>query len=159
MYIPSDSVSSPLFLAKDKLSKYAQPTDTSVKSEHQANTKDTVSISWQARELAAQEQTSEKTSDSIYALKYGQLDTYDNMSVLEKAQQALIDKRIGLDREKIEEINDKMEAIINDETISDEEKESLLAALAEEKEAEYEKAAKRTEEQAKLESTAQQLKP
>jgi hypothetical protein len=113
--------------------------------------KDKVSISIEARELSLlNAQTSQnKSEENLNALKYGDLNTYDNMTFIEKAHQAILDKRMGLDREKVEEINDKMEAIINDKSIPDDMKSNLLENLAIEKEAEYKKAAERTEEQAK----------
>jgi len=113
---------------------------------------DTVSISLQARERANvdTQETKHKSEGNINTLKYGDLNTYDNMTFLDKAQQAILDKRTGLDREKIEEINDKMETIINDKSISPEQKAEQLEALSKEKEAEYEKAAERTEEQANI---------
>lgn len=112
---------------------------------------DKVSISIQAREQADMEKqvTLNKDEGNLYTLKYGDLNAYDNMTMLEKARQVILDKRMGLDREKIEEINDKMEAIINDESIPDDIKDKLLENLSKEKEAEYKKAAERTEEQEK----------
>lgn len=116
---------------------------------------DKVSISLQARERAlidTQKPQSEQEGN-MNALKYGDLNTYDNMTFIEKAHQAIMDKRTGLDREKIEEINDKMEAIINDKSIPEDVKKNLLENLAKEKEAEYKKAAERTEEQTKSKDT------
>lgn len=115
--------------------------------------KDKVSISFQAREraLTDTQKTQSEQEGNMNALKYGDLNTYDNMTFIEKAHQAILDKRTGLDREKIEEINDKMEAILNDKSIPAEEKANLLENLAKEKEAEYKKAAEQTEEQTKSE--------
>jgi uncharacterized protein (UPF0147 family) len=116
---------------------------------------DKVSISVQAREraLVNTQKTQSEHEGNINALKYGDLNTYDNMTYIEKAHQAILDKRMGLDREKIEEINDKMEAIINDKSIPEDVKKNLLENLAKEKEAEYKKAAERTEEQTKSKDT------
>ncbi len=122
--------------------------DGKIKSDNKYQ--DKVSISVQARERALINTQSEHEG-SRNALKYGDLNTYDNMTFIEKAHQAILDKRTGLDREKVEEINDKMEAIINDKSIPAEEKADLLENLAKEKEAEYKKAAEQTEEQAKSE--------
>lgn len=112
---------------------------------------DTLSISIQARELAANAQDSDGalSSDLMNKYKYGDVNTYDNMSFIEKAKQAILDKRVGLDREKVEEINQKMEDIMNDKTIPAEEKAEMLEQLDEEKQKIFEDAAKRTGEDAK----------
>ncbi|WP_448248395.1 hypothetical protein [Thalassotalea agariperforans] len=123
------------------------------KSKDDHKYQDSVSISVQARqrEHITTQTVQDKNEENLYTLKYGDLNTYDNMTFLEKAHQAIMDNRMGLDRDKIEEINDKMEAIINDNAIPEDVKMNLLENLAKEKQAEYKKAADQTEEQAKLE--------
>ena len=113
--------------------------------------RDTVTISYQAQQKIADEQLAVTSTDPLNQYRYGDLTTYDNLSFLEKVNPTLLDQRTGLDREKIEEINDKMEAIINDDSIPAEEKEELLKQLAVEKEEEYNKAAEKMTDQAKSE--------
>jgi len=140
------------FSSQDKAILTIEQTDK-VKINSDNKYKDKVSISLQARErvLIDTQKTQSEQEGNMNALKYGDLNTYDNMTFIEKAHQAILDKRTGLDREKIEEINDKMEAILNDKSIPAEEKANLLENLAKEKEAEYKKAAEQTEKQAKSE--------
>jgi len=140
------------FSSQDKAILTIEQTDK-VKINSDNKYQDKVSISLQARErvLIDTQKTQSEQEGNMNALKYGDLNTYDNMTFIEKAHQAILDKRTGLDREKIEEINDKMEAILNDKSIPAEEKANLLENLAKEKEAEYKKAAEQTEKQAKSE--------
>ena len=117
-----------------------------------SGTDDTVSISLEARQYLAHENlTYSPTQSVITQLRYGNSNTYEDMSLLEKANQAILDSRIGLDREKIEDINQKMEDIIDSPNMSNEEKSQLLSQLEQEKEVEYEKVTERVKEQAKSE--------
>jgi len=117
-----------------------------------SGTDDTVSISLEARQYLAHENlTYSPTQSVITQLRYGNSNTYEDMSLLEKANQAILDSRIGLDREKIEDINQKMEDIIDSPNMSNEEKSHLLSQLEQEKEVEYEKVTERVKEQAKSE--------
>ncbi|WP_147302716.1 hypothetical protein [Thalassotalea euphylliae] len=128
----------------------ADTVNTGHKAE-QSTARDRVSISIQAYrqlESTADHDAAQQNNGDINRLKYGDLNTYENLSFMEKVQQAMMDKRMGLDREKVEEINEKMDIIIKDETIPPEEKEQLLKQLAKAKDAEYEKAAQLTEQQA-----------
>lgn len=121
--------------------------------------KDTVSISFEAQQRSVLDTADLKMpdfGDPLDKYRYGDINTYENMSFLEKANQALLDKRTGLDREKIEEINEKMEAIINDDSIPDEQKQELLTQLAKEKEEEFKKAADKMTDQAKSEEKREQ---
>ncbi len=58
----------------------------------------------------------------------------DKQSRLTVINQLLLDARLGLDREKLEEIDAKMEEIANDPSLTNEEKKELLLALQEQKE-------------------------
>lgn len=114
---------------------------------------DTVSISIEARERAANSSLAPQTtsSESMNTLKYGDLNTYENMSFMEKVNQSIQDRRAGIDREEIEEINQKMEDIINDKTIPAEQKAQMLEQLNKEKQNLFEEAAEITAEHAKNE--------
>lgn len=147
-----------MVFSQHRASSAAPTTANPINAEPQAKrttTSDSVSISFQAYSRLQSDQQDESSGNThqnkgdINRLKYGDLDSYENLNFMEKVRQAMIDKRMGLDREKVEEINEKMEIIIKDESIPAEEKEQLLKQLAKAKDAEYEKAAKRTEEQAK----------
>lgn len=114
-------------------------------------TNDTVSISIEARERAANSSPTHSTSSSetMNTLKYGDLNTYENMSFMEKVNQSVQDRRAGIDREEIEEINQKMEDIINDKTIPADQKAEMLEQLNKEKQNLFEKAAEITAEHAR----------
>ena len=128
----------------------ADTVNTGHKAE-QSDIRDKVSISIQAYQQlasAADHDVAQQNNGDINKLKYGDLNAYENLGFMEKVRQAMMDRRMGLDREKVEEINEKMDIIIKDETIPPEEKEQLLKQLAKAKDAEYEKAAQLTEQQA-----------
>lgn len=58
----------------------------------------------------------------------------DRQSRLTVINQLLLDARLGLDREKLEEIDAEMEEIVNDPSLTSEEKKQQLLALQEQKE-------------------------
>lgn len=125
-------------------------------SDKTAASQDTVSISTEARKLANGDSPIEPNfaSEGLdkYRNGYGYGKTNENMNFMEKVEQALMDRRTGLDREKIDEINEKMEEIINDKSIPAEQKAGMLEKLEEEKQQELDKAAEKTAEQAKKEA-------
>ena len=158
-----NAINSILSTSANTLSYYTQTlSNEQSAAEHNknvSNNADTVSISVEARAAAEKDNTSTyESKGNIYTLKYGDLNAYENMTFMEKAYQSVIDNRTGLDREKVEEINEKMEAIINDKSIPAEEKAQLLESLAKAKEALYKKAAELTEEQAKLKDAQESMK-
>lgn len=56
--------------------------------------------------------------------------------------QLLLDARLGIDREKLEEIEEKIALILNDPNLSDELKQEMIESLEEQKEAILERAKK-----------------
>ncbi|MGR3970142.1 hypothetical protein [Shewanella sp. 1180_01] len=58
----------------------------------------------------------------------------DNSNFLQDAMQAILDKRSGIDREKLKELEAKMEEIANDENLSPEQKAEQLKLLQQQKE-------------------------
>jgi hypothetical protein len=87
--------------------------------------------------------------DPMDKYRYGDMGATKNMSFMQQVQQALMDQKIGLDREKIEEIEEKMEEIINDKDMPADQKAEMLQQLNEERKAEFEKAAKNMTELSK----------
>ena len=70
----------------------------------------------------------------------------DTSNFLSDAVKSMVENRLGVDKEKIEEIEAMIEEVAKDESLSAEEKEERIADLQEMLEEEYEKAA---EQQAK----------
>lgn len=66
--------------------------------------------------------------------------------------QLLIDARMGIDREKLQEIEEKIKAIENDSNLSGKQKQTMIYALQQQKEAVFEEAQKRTVENEKRKS-------
>ena len=125
------------------------------KSEKTASTnQDTVSISLEARARADQDQslTPNNKTDPVNNYSNGSIAASKEMTFMEKVKQALMDQRTGLDREKIEEIEEAMEIIMNDPSIPAEQKAEMLQKLEEEIKAEFEKAAEKMAEQVKKEA-------
>jgi hypothetical protein len=142
---------------------YSLPSEKSYHKEVKAEqgnktpvSQDTVSISIEAIKLANGDSPIDPNfaSEGLdkYRNGYGYGKTNDNMNFMEKVEQALMDRRTGIDREKIDEINEKMEEIMNDKSIPAEKKADMLEKLEEEKQQELEKAADKTAEQAKKEA-------
>lgn len=69
---------------------------------------------------------------------------------LQAVMQQIIDHKTGIDREKIDEIDKKIKAIQNDDSISDEQKASLTAALEQEKAALIKKSAEQMSKKEQL---------
>jgi hypothetical protein len=63
--------------------------------------------------------------------------------------QLLLDARMGIDREKLEEIDEKIKAIESDSSLSGEQKQQRIGALQQQKEAVFEEAQRRTVENEK----------
>ncbi len=78
-------------------------------------------------------------------------------SMQESINQLILDARIGLDREKLEEIEQKIKEVENNPNLSAKEKEQLLQALQAEKDELIEKAAQRMKEQEKQLARARNL--
>jgi hypothetical protein len=72
--------------------------------------------------------------------------TYSHM------MQLLLDARMGIDRKKLEEIEEKIQATENNPNLSSKEKKSLIKALQQQKEIILEEAQKRTVENEKRKS-------
>lgn len=75
------------------------------------------------------------------------LDTSDKR--LNELNQLLLDARMGIDRRKLEEIDEKMKAIESDSSLSSTQKRQMLRALEEQKEAIFAEAQRRTVENEK----------
>lgn len=75
---------------------------------------------------------------------------------LEKLNQLLLDARIGLDREKIKALEEKMEAVLNDPSLTPKQKTLKLQALQSEIEQVIEEARRRAVEEEKRKSTLNQ---
>lgn len=66
--------------------------------------------------------------------------------------QILLDARMGIDREKLEEIEEKIQTIVNNADLSGEQKQQLIKALQQQKEVIFEEAQRRTVENEKRKS-------
>jgi hypothetical protein len=66
--------------------------------------------------------------------------------------QLLLDARMGIDREKLEEIEEKIKTIENDASLSSKQKQTLIYALQKQKEVIFEEAQRRTVENEKRKS-------
>lgn len=73
----------------------------------------------------------------------------DKQSRLAFINQLILDARLGLDREKLKEIDAKMEEIANDPNLTDEQKQEMLVALQEQKEKIIREAQKPEQEETK----------
>lgn len=69
-----------------------------------------------------------------------------------KMMQLLLDARMGIDREKLEEIEEKIKIIESDSSLSGRQKQQMIMALQQQKEAVFEEAQKRTVENEKRKS-------
>ena len=127
--------------------RYNNDIKTEINNKSPRSNQDTVSISLEAREIAAQDASLSLNNEAEPLAKYRTHNENKEMSFMDKVKQALMDQRIGIDREKIEEIEEKMKAIIDDKSIPAEQKSEMLYKLEEMKKAELEKAAKRITEQ------------
>lgn len=76
-------------------------------------------------------------------------------SLLQEINQLILDARLGIDREKIKELEEKMEAISNDDSLSPEQKSEKIQALQREIEQLIEEARKRAVEEEKRKTTLQ----
>lgn len=71
----------------------------------------------------------------------------DTSNFLSDAMKSMVENRLGVDKEKIEEIEAMIEEVAKDESLSAEEKEERIADLQEMLEEEYEKAAEKQAKQ------------
>lgn len=78
-----------------------------------------------------------------------QLASTEKNDVKAKLMQLLLDARMGVDRKKLDEINEKIKAVENDNSISKERKSEMVKALEYMKEVIFEEAEKRTVENEK----------
>lgn len=69
-----------------------------------------------------------------------------------KMMQLLLDARMGIDREKLEEIEEKIQTVVNNADLSGEQKQQLIKALQQQKEVIFEEAQRRTVENEKRKS-------
>lgn len=92
----------------------------------------------------------EADNDSDAKTESRSLDASDKR--LNELNQLLLDARMGVDRRKLEEIDEKMKAIESDGSLSSTEKRQMLRALEEQKEAIFAEAQRRTVENEKRKS-------
>lgn len=69
-----------------------------------------------------------------------------------KMMQLLLDARMGIDREKLEEIEEKIQTVVNNADLSGKQKQQLIKALQQQKEVIFEEAQRRTVENEKRKS-------
>ncbi|MCV2883729.1 hypothetical protein OE749_03305 [Aestuariibacter sp. AA17] len=74
-------------------------------------------------------------------------------SLIDNINQLLIDARLGIDRKKLEELDDKMKEVENDDSLTPEQKQVKLQALQLQKERMLEEAQKRAVEEEKRKAT------
>ncbi|MCC2618346.1 hypothetical protein LJ739_18985 [Aestuariibacter halophilus] len=80
-------------------------------------------------------------------------DSHDPQDPFNQLNQLIIDARIGLDRRQLEEIEKKIEAVQNDDSLSPREKRNKLLALEEQRQLIIEEAQRRAVEQEKRKSS------
>ncbi|GLX76988.1 hypothetical protein tinsulaeT_03280 [Thalassotalea insulae] len=90
------------------------------------------------------------SSRSVVGQSGSQPSEHSTNSMQASINQLILDARIGLDREKLDEIDQKMKEIENNPNLSPEEKQALLQALQAEKEELIKQASERVKEQEKL---------
>lgn len=104
-----------------------------------------------------QQSTEVNTNASSSGGQSTNLESQDKPSErLEKLNQLLLDARIGLDREKIKALEKKMEAVLNDPSLTPKQKTLKLQALQSEIEQVIEEARRRAVEEEKRKSTLNQ---
>ena len=104
-----------------------------------------------------QQSTEVNTNGSSSGGQSTNLESQDKPSErLEKLNQLLLDARIGLDREKIKALEKKMEAVLNDPSLTPKQKTLKLQALQSEIEQVIEEARRRAVEEEKRKSTLNQ---
>jgi len=85
--------------------------------------------------------SAKETSDTQQ--KHDALAGVDTTNFLSDAMKTMVENRLGVDKEKIEEIEAMMEEVAKDESLSAQEKEKRIEGLQEMLEKEYEKAAEK----------------
>ena len=99
--------------------------------------------------------SSSRASEDTDSTAQSQTESAKSKNLLKEINQLILDARLGIDREKIKELEEKIEAVRNDDSLSPEQKSEKVQALQKQIEQLIEEARKRAVEEEKRKTTLQ----